>query len=179
MQIPLCASIKTNKKGNVRFLALGKSEIGLDRPHRLSWIIAGYVPGRWWLRDMTCAPARNTEEAVVQSRSNTHLPLSESMKREAIRRRLVQADDHVASGEKTIARQWVIVTELVRDGQDSPEARSMLSTFEQTLRLQIADRKCGTRLLLVMLTSARVGRALGIMRCCVEPKRAGESRNRV
>jgi len=27
-----------------------------------------------------------------------------------------------------------------------------------------------------MLTSARVGRALGIMRCCVEPKRAAESR---
>ena len=76
----------------------------------------------------------------MQSRSNRHLPLSESMKREAIRRHLVQADDHVASGEKTIARQWAILTELVRDGQDSSEARSMLSTFEQTLRLQIADR---------------------------------------
>jgi hypothetical protein len=66
--------------------------------------------------------------------------MSESMKREAIRRQLVQADDCVASGEKTIARQWAIVTELVRDGQDTSKAKSMLSSFEQTLRLQIADR---------------------------------------
>src|SRR5689334_8188764 len=89
---------------------------------------------------MTCAPARNTEEAVVEGQSNRHLPSSEPTKREKIRRHLAQADDRVASGEKTIARQWAIVTELIRDAQDTSEARSMLSTFEQTLRLQIADR---------------------------------------
>jgi hypothetical protein len=76
----------------------------------------------------------------VQGQSNRHLPLSELMKREKIRRHLVQADDRVSSGERTIARQWAIVTELARGGQDTSEARSMLSTFEQTHRLQIADR---------------------------------------
>jgi hypothetical protein len=60
----------------------------------------------------------------VEGQSNRHLPSSEPTKREKIRRHLVQADDRVASGEKTIARQWAIVTELVRDGQDTSEARS-------------------------------------------------------
>jgi hypothetical protein len=62
------------------------------------------------------------------------------MNREAIRRHLVQADNRVASGERTIARRWAIVTELARDSQDTSEAKSMIAAFEQTLRLQIADR---------------------------------------
>ena len=62
------------------------------------------------------------------------------MNREAMRRHLVQADNRVASGERTIARQWAIVTELARDSQDTSEAKSMIAAFEQTLRLQIADR---------------------------------------
>jgi hypothetical protein len=75
----------------------------------------------------------------VQSQSNRPSLTRESMNRETMRRDLVQADDRVASGERTIARQWAIVTELSRDGQDASEARSMLSAFEQTIRLQIAD----------------------------------------
>jgi hypothetical protein len=141
VQIPLIVSIKTpTRHRNLRFPPLGKSEIGLDRPRRLISSTASYVPGRWWLRDMPCAPAQNTEKAVVQGQSNRPSPTSESMNREAIRRHLVQADNRVASGERTIARQWAIVTELARDSQDTSEAKSMIAAFEQTLRLQIADR---------------------------------------
>src|ERR1044072_8390014 len=108
-QIPLCVSIKTNKRGNVRFLPLGKSGIGLIGAGAYHGSSPANVPGRWWLRDMTRAPARDTDDAVVQGQCSRHRPLSESRRRPAIRPHLVQAADQLACVEKKIARQWAIV----------------------------------------------------------------------
>jgi hypothetical protein len=51
----------------------------------------------------------------------------------------MEAEDDVVSGERIIARQWAIVTDLARDGHDTTEAKSLLATFEQTLRLDMTD----------------------------------------
>lgn len=59
-----------------------------------------------------------------------------------IERRLAEAEDHVAVGEKHIARQKDIVAELERDGhaEAAQTARDLLATFEITQKAHIDDR---------------------------------------
>lgn len=47
---------------------------------------------------------------------------------------------HVAQGERLIARQQEIITELEDGGQDASGAKQMLASFQGILQLHIADR---------------------------------------
>jgi ATP-dependent protease HslVU (ClpYQ) peptidase subunit len=49
---------------------------------------------------------------------------------------LVQAEAHVASCVRHIARQEEIVAAFTLRGDDTAQAQSLLATFEQTLRLR-------------------------------------------
>jgi arginine repressor len=53
---------------------------------------------------------------------------------------LAQAREHIAIGEKNIARQTEIVADLERDGHDVTAARQLLAQFEELQALHIADR---------------------------------------
>ena len=57
-----------------------------------------------------------------------------------IRDHLALAEEHVAKGERIVARQKDLVAELENDGHDTKEARSVLCQFEQVLQSHIADR---------------------------------------
>ncbi len=58
--------------------------------------------------------------------------------REMLRQHLGQSENSVTSGERLIARQRAIVTELQRDGHDTADAQMLLAAFEKSLRIQIA-----------------------------------------
>lgn len=60
--------------------------------------------------------------------------------RETIEEHLRQAEEHVASGERAIARQLVLLQELARDGHDTARARKLLGQFEELQAMHIADR---------------------------------------
>jgi hypothetical protein len=53
---------------------------------------------------------------------------------------LEQARRHVAEGEKRVASQCELVTELERDGHDSSQARQLLREFEEVQRLHLEHR---------------------------------------
>jgi hypothetical protein len=53
---------------------------------------------------------------------------------------LAQAREHVATGEKNIARQRQIVAQLERDGHNASAARQSLAQFEELQAMHIADR---------------------------------------
>jgi hypothetical protein len=61
------------------------------------------------------------------------------MDQERIDRHLAEAEEHVASGDRLVFRQRAIVTYLAREGHDTSQAQSLLATFEETLRLHMAD----------------------------------------
>jgi hypothetical protein len=62
------------------------------------------------------------------------------MNREEIGRHLPKAADHITLGEQVVTRQRAIVSYLAREGLDTSEARFLLTTFEEKLRLDIAGR---------------------------------------
>lgn len=57
-----------------------------------------------------------------------------------LRRHLAQAEEHVATGYRNIARQRGLIAELERDGHDTAKARALLSQFEELHALQLDDR---------------------------------------
>jgi hypothetical protein len=63
-------------------------------------------------------------------------------KRQMMVDHLKQAQLHVALGEKPIARQYDIISELERDGNnsDADQARELLATFEEMQEEHIAHR---------------------------------------
>jgi hypothetical protein len=64
---------------------------------------------------------------------------AETMDRATIAQHLAEAEGHVALGEQHITRQKQIIAELERDGHDTAEAKDLLSTFEATQVLHVAD----------------------------------------
>jgi hypothetical protein len=62
------------------------------------------------------------------------------MDRTTISDHLAQAERHVVTGERTLARQRAIVAGLQQDGHDTAQARSLLARFQETQALHIADR---------------------------------------
>jgi hypothetical protein len=63
------------------------------------------------------------------------------MDREMLQRHLAQAEQHIETGRKHIARQHEIITELERDGHETTMARALLDQFEQSQAIHIADRE--------------------------------------
>jgi hypothetical protein len=62
------------------------------------------------------------------------------MDRAVLEQRLTQAERHVAEGEDIVARQREIVAELAKDHHDVRFAQELLTLFETTQALHIADR---------------------------------------
>jgi hypothetical protein len=63
------------------------------------------------------------------------------MDREMLKRHLAQTEEHIATGDKNIARQRDVIAQLERDGHDTASARSFLREFEQLQALHIAERE--------------------------------------
>jgi hypothetical protein len=63
------------------------------------------------------------------------------MDREMLKRHLALAEEHIATGEKNIARQRDLIAQLERDGHDTASARTFLREFEQLQALHIAERE--------------------------------------
>jgi hypothetical protein len=63
------------------------------------------------------------------------------MDREMLKRHLALAEEHIATGEKNIARQRDLIAQLERDGYDTASARTFLREFEQLQALHIAERE--------------------------------------
>lgn len=57
------------------------------------------------------------------------------------RRHLAQAEEHVATGERRIARHRSLVAELERGRHDTAEAKKLLDRFEETQALHVASLK--------------------------------------
>ena len=53
---------------------------------------------------------------------------------------LAEAEEHVVSGRRAIIRQRELILDLERDGHEAAEARRLLATFEEMLKLNMADR---------------------------------------
>jgi hypothetical protein len=62
------------------------------------------------------------------------------MDRAMIEKHLAQAEQHVADGERHITRQRQIIAELERDDHDAGSAKELLTIFEETQAIHIADR---------------------------------------
>jgi hypothetical protein len=62
------------------------------------------------------------------------------MDREAILRRLAEAEERVELGEHNLTRQREIIARLDRDGFDASGARMLLLQFEEAQALHLAER---------------------------------------
>jgi hypothetical protein len=62
------------------------------------------------------------------------------MDRETLEKNLAQAEAHVAKGHERIALQHEIIAELEREGHDTVPARELLTTFENTQAMHVANR---------------------------------------
>jgi hypothetical protein len=62
------------------------------------------------------------------------------MDRETLEKHLIQAEAHVANGQKRIAQQHEIIAELDREGHDTAPAKDMLASFERTQAMHVANR---------------------------------------
>jgi hypothetical protein len=58
-----------------------------------------------------------------------------------IRDHLALAEQHVAQGERHIAEQRARIDELERSGADTTTAKEVLSVFQQTQTMHLADRE--------------------------------------
>ena len=58
-----------------------------------------------------------------------------------LKRHLTQAEEHIATGQKNIARQWELIAKLERNGHDSAQARAILDQFEELQAMHLADRE--------------------------------------
>ena len=54
---------------------------------------------------------------------------------------LAEAEEHVVSGRRAIIRKRELILDLERDGQEVAEARRLPATFEEMLKLHMADRE--------------------------------------
>jgi exonuclease III len=63
------------------------------------------------------------------------------MDREMLKRHLAQAEEHIATGDKNIARQRDVIAQLERDGHHTGSARAFLREFEQLQATLIAERE--------------------------------------
>ena len=63
------------------------------------------------------------------------------MDREMVERHLAQAEAHIETGYKNIARQREVIAHMEREGQDTASARHTLTQFEELQALHIADRE--------------------------------------
>jgi len=50
------------------------------------------------------------------------------------------AEEHVAAGERSIARQRQVIRELERDGHDSTNAHELLEQFEEIQAMHVQGR---------------------------------------
>ena len=57
-----------------------------------------------------------------------------------LKQHLKQAEEHVAVGQKHIARQAEIIAELEADGHDVTDSRRLLQLFEEVQALHVAGR---------------------------------------
>jgi hypothetical protein len=64
-----------------------------------------------------------------------------AMDREMLKRHLAEAEEHIATDDKNIARQREVIAQLERDGRDTVSARSFLQEFEQLQARHIAERE--------------------------------------
>jgi hypothetical protein len=62
------------------------------------------------------------------------------MDRATLERRLANANKHIAEGARHVAQQKALVQGMERQGRDSSTSKQLLQTFEETLRLHMADR---------------------------------------
>jgi hypothetical protein len=60
--------------------------------------------------------------------------------RKILSQHLTEAEEHVASGQRIVARQRELVAQLERHGHDSRQARELLAESQATLGHQIDDR---------------------------------------
>ena len=63
------------------------------------------------------------------------------MDQEMLKRHLAEAEEHIATGDKNIARQRDLIAQLERDGHDTASARTFLHEFEQLQAQHIAERE--------------------------------------
>ena len=56
-----------------------------------------------------------------------------------LKRHLAEAGEHIAAGDKNIARQRDLIAQLERDGRDTASARTFLREFEQLQATLIAE----------------------------------------
>jgi hypothetical protein len=62
------------------------------------------------------------------------------MDRVMLKQHLAQAEEHIVRGERHLARQRELVSEIERHGRDSDQARRLLLQFQEMQALHIADR---------------------------------------
>jgi uncharacterized pyridoxal phosphate-containing UPF0001 family protein len=58
-----------------------------------------------------------------------------------LKRHLAQAEEHVATGQKNIVRQWELIGKLQRGKHDIAKARAILDQFEELQAMHVADRE--------------------------------------
>ena len=63
------------------------------------------------------------------------------MDQEMLKRHLAEAEEHIATGDKNIARQRDLIAQLERDGRDTASARTFLHEFEQLQARHTAERE--------------------------------------
>jgi hypothetical protein len=63
------------------------------------------------------------------------------MDREMLKRHLAEAEEHIATGDKNIARQRDLIAQLECDGHDTASAKTFLREFEQLQAMHIAERE--------------------------------------
>jgi hypothetical protein len=63
------------------------------------------------------------------------------MDREMLKRHLAEAEEHISTGGKNIARQRDVIAHLEREGRDTASARTFLNEFEQLQARHIAERE--------------------------------------
>jgi hypothetical protein len=58
-----------------------------------------------------------------------------------LKRHLAEAEEHIAVGEKNLARQRELIAKLERDKHDTAQARALLDQFEELQSMHLADRE--------------------------------------
>jgi hypothetical protein len=62
------------------------------------------------------------------------------MDRQVITERLAQTDRRVAEGRVRVLRQYQLIEQLERDGQDTTRALRLLGQYDNLLALHVANR---------------------------------------
>jgi hypothetical protein len=57
-----------------------------------------------------------------------------------LRPHLAQAEKHVVTGYKNIARQWKLIAKLQREKHDTAKARAILDSFEELQAMHIEGK---------------------------------------